>query len=199
MIRVDGFEQIEIYEAVSRKICENYSDSKLTINIKLAKNKWRYFKNISKNTSVVQSMLNKGWVAEKESITYYRNLHDQNILLMLGTEDEEDKGGLLNCYTITPDTLVSDLRQEYHKVFVGIDSVLSESDCEIVDKMYRDLFEFIPIDICKLSDIADEWEKSISNFDDFKERFYDALPQWGLPFKREEVPSTNLIKGKKIF
>ena len=38
----------------------------------------------------MNSMEQHGWVAEEDSITYYRNLHDSKLLVLFGTEEEND-------------------------------------------------------------------------------------------------------------
>lgn len=197
MIRVDGFEDVKVYETLSRKLTEEFACVDLTVNIKLAKNKWEYFSKNSDESSAIQSLEQHGWIAEAESITYYRNLHKFNILVLMGTENEEDKGGLLNCYTITPDTLVDTLGGRYHEVFPEATEYFSDSELINIDKLYKDLFEFVPVDLCKLSDMADIWESRVSNINDFIELFYSSLPKWGLPYKRLELPSARELNNKR--
>lgn len=94
MIRIDGFEDIRFYDALARAITHEFEGSNLSVDIKLANNKWQYFSKDSTKTSYLHSLKQHGWVAENESITRYRNLHKSNILILMGTELEEDKGGL---------------------------------------------------------------------------------------------------------
>lgn len=165
MIRVDGFDSIKIYEQVASKLSEELLKEGLSLDIKLAKNKWNAFKKKSDNTTILQSMMQHNWVAEEDSMTHYRNLHDSNVVVLLGTEDEEDKGGLANFQSITPDILIKTLNGKYHLIFN--DDSFTDSDNEVIDRLYKDLFEFEAIDICKLSDIADSWNGKISNSKDF--------------------------------
>ena len=196
MMRVDSFEDIKIYEAIAKQASAILQDKGLSVKIKLAKNKWRYFKNNEKNSVYIQSMEQKNWIADEESITYYRNLHDSNVLILLGTEDEEDKGGLLNCFTITPNVLVDDLSGNYFDIFAGsID--FGKEEIEAVNKLYKDLFDFVAIDICKLSNLFDEWANQITTVRDFVELFYESLPIWGLPFKKMDLPAMKDLKAKK--
>ena len=195
MIRVDGFEDIKIYETLARTISKGLKERNLTVRIKLAKNKWKYFQNNSDQSSYLQSMIQNGWVVESKSITDYRNMHDKNVLVLMGTENEEDKGGFKNFYTITPDVLVAELAGEYTSLFMDtID--FSEDDKIVVNKLYKDLFEYVAIDICKLSDLIDSWEGKISTVDDFIELFYETLPEWGMPYKRLDLPTSKQLKGK---
>ena len=195
MIRVDGFDSIKIYEQVASKLSEELLKEGLSLDIKLAKNKWNAFKKKSDNTTILQSMMQHNWVAEEDSMTHYRNLHDSNVVVLLGTEDEEDKGGLANFQSITPDILIKTLNGKYHLIFN--DDSFTDSDNEVIDRLYKDLFEFEAIDICKLSDIADSWNGKISNSKDFIELFFDELPTWGLPLRRLELPKRQEIMGRK--
>lgn len=178
MIRVDSFEDIKIYEAISKQVSTILKDRDLSVKIKLAKNKWRHFKNNAQDSVYVQSMEQNEWIADEESITHYRNLHDSNVLILLGTEDEEDKGGLLNCFTITPNVLVDELSGNYYAVFAGsVD--FGKDEIDAVNKLYKDLFDFVAVDICKLSNLFDMWGNQITTIDDFVELFYASLPTWG--------------------
>lgn len=195
MVRVDGFDDIRIYEKISRNISQILGDRGLSVKIKLAKNKSKYFQAVEANSIYLQAMEQLGWIAEAESITYYRNQHDTNVLILLGTENEEDKGGLLNCYTITPDTLVKNLSGNYYNIFLD-ELQFGQAEIEIVNKLYKDLFEFIAIDICKLSNLFDGWKNKITICADFVELFYASLPTWGLPFKKLSLPSMRELKSK---
>lgn len=195
MIRVDGFDNIKIYEQVASKLSEELLKEGLTLDIKLAKNKWNAFKKKSDNTTILQSMMQHNWVAEEDSMTHYRNLHNSNVVVLLGTEDEEDKGGLANFQSITSDILIKTLNGKYHMIFN--DESLTDSDNEVIDRLYKDLFEFEAIDICKLSDIADSWNGKISNSKDFIELFFNELPTWGLPLRCLELPKRQEIMGRK--
>lgn len=196
MICVDNFEDIRIYEAISRNVSEKLSNRDLSVKIKLAKNKWKYFKNDVENSVYVQAMEQKKWIATEESVTHYRNVHDTNVLVLMGTENEEDKGGLLNCYTITPDILSNQLSGNYFDVFAGCVN-FGENEINAVNKLYKDLFALIAIDICKLSNLFDSWVNKITTIDDFIELFYTSLPLWGLPFKKMELPVLKDLKPKR--
>lgn len=195
MIRVDGFENIRIYEKLSRTVSRELKDRGLSVRIKLAKNKWEFFEETSNDSTCIQSMEQNQWIADEESITYYRNLHDTNVLILLGTENEEDKGGLMNFYTITPNVLINEMGRNYYEVF-GNTLDFSQTEVDCINKLYKDLFEYIAIDICKLSDLIDSWHNRISTINDFVELFYSSLPKWGLPFKKLELPSAKDLKSK---
>lgn len=195
MVRVDGFDNIKIYEQVAAKISARLEAQGLTVDVKIAKNKWNSFKKKIENTAILQSMERRKWIAEDDSITYYRNLHTSDVVVLMGTEDEEDKGGLANCYSITPDSLIRSLKGKYHLVFRM--TSFSDRNNAVVDRLYTDLFEYVAVDICKLSNIADSWKGKIENIKDFMELFFMELPQWGLPYRSLELPKISDIMGSK--
>ena len=196
MIRIDGFEDVRFYDGLAQKIAAEFAGSGLSIDIKLAKNKWEYFSKDPTVTSYLQSLQQNDWVAQNESITRYRNLHKSNLMILMGTESEEDKGGLLNCFCITADTIIAELDGKYSEVFWYLDS-FSESEKEIIDKLYKDLFAYVPADIYKLSNIADNWESQITNIADFIELFFANLSRWGLPNRKYNLPSSKELRGRK--
>ena len=51
MIRIDGFDDMAIYEQVASKISMIFEKKGLTVDIKLAKNKWNFFEKNSENTT----------------------------------------------------------------------------------------------------------------------------------------------------
>ena len=162
IILVNGFEQLKYYAELAATLEKQYKDSKYNINIKLAKRKWEELSSHNA-TQDVQLMQQHNWIADKESVTFYRNQHNVNILVLLGTEDEEDTGGLANCFRITPDSLLADLNGEYHRVVNNCFTFnLTDENKQCINKAYKSLFEYIPVDICKLSDIADDVNDSMS-------------------------------------
>ena len=60
MIRIDGFEDVRFYDNLAHRISMAFSNSELSVDIKLAKNKWEYFKKNAENTSYVQSLHQNG-------------------------------------------------------------------------------------------------------------------------------------------
>ena len=199
IILINGFERLSIYAEIAKKLSERYSSRPLTLNIKLAKRKWE---ELSKSSSalVVQQVRQNGWVAEKESVTYYRNQHNVDILVLLGTENEEDTGGLANCFTITPDWLINSLDGKYDQIFENcFVSGLSDDERSSINSAYKALFEYCPVDICRLSDIADRWINQFDSIHDFCVEFGKSLTDWGLPGRSEKPFKPQNFKSKTNF
>lgn len=188
IILVNGFEQLKYYAELADTLEKQYKNSKYSINIKLAKRKWEELSSYNAQTQDVQLMQQHNWIADKESVTFYRNQHNVNILVLLGTENEEDTGGLANCFCITPDSLLADLNGNYHRIITDCFTFeLTNENKQCINRAYKSLFEYIPVDICKLSDIADGWKNTFNTINEFCEEFGKNLQEWGLP-NRIRVP-----------
>lgn len=206
MILINGFSDLRIYEQVARHLHTKYKSSPLSAEFKLAGKKWVELSPTSDSTTY-QSMIQNGWIANNESITYYRNLHRANILILMGTEDEEDTGGLQNCFTITPESLLMELCGNYSQIFRSCFTFeLAKTDIECITKMYKNLFEFVAPDIFKLSQQADRWHERFDFLEGFIEEFCETLPEWGLqrrvlkPMKQREVEqSGNFLREQYRF
>lgn len=181
MVKIDGFEDLYLYYQIANELSKYFKNKNLTIKIKLAKSKWDEFEKNVTNTTVRNAMLNNQWVSNQQSVTYYRNLHDTDILILLGTENEEDADGLANCSTINPSLLARKLSSDYSQVYTSICSNWDKNERAIIHKLYKFLFEFKSVDICKLSDLADQRENVINSFEKAVDFFFDDLPKWGLP------------------
>ena len=193
-IRICGFEDIRIYEAVARELHEKFDDI-LDVETRLSKEKWEEFKkDPTSNQTALASIEAHEWVAEKNSLTYYRNLplSKAQLIVVMGTELVDDQGGLSDFYFIDPEKLTRDLEQNYFDIFEQNMGDHTEDDRNTVNKLYKDLFALVPANICKLSDIADRWGK-IDTIQFFVERFYLELPVWGLCTQSENVPATGKI------
>ena len=196
MVKINGFSNPLIYKELAESIVDFCSDNKITYNIKLANKRYTDFYEKESFRSVLDVMKQNGWIAIDQSITYYRNLHDSKLLVLFGTEEEDDKDGLLNCSEITPESLARNLNGRYCDIFKNsLGDIFNSDEEEVVNKLYKDLFEYVPVDICKLSKIADEWF-DISNIDEFIEHFYAALPEWGLPFRKDNLRTQKEILSK---
>lgn len=206
IVMVNGFEDLKYYVSLATNLETQFAHSHYKYNIKLAKRKWDKLRASSTSQDIL-TMQQHDWVADRESVTFYRNQHCCDILILMGTEDEEDTGGLANCFQITPDTISASLDGEYHRVFENcFNDELTSDEKKCIDNAYKALFEYIPIDICKLSDIADAWWRSFASIKDFCEEFGKTLNEWGLPsridipFKESDINrKQNFLRDEKDF
>lgn len=200
MVKINGFEDINIYLQVAKILSEEFEKRQLSYEIKLAKSKKVYFEKKSDELrNCIDAMERKGWVADTESVTHFRNLHESNVLVLMGTEEEEDNSGLKNFYTITQEYVLDKIKKRYSEVFNETIYDFSDEDKRKVDRLYSDLFKFVAPDIYLLSSLDEEWRGQIATIDDFIDKFYETLPKWGLPYRKEEKIRSSKIAGRKIY
>lgn len=206
ILLVNGFEDLKIYAELSSAVYKEFSGSEYTLNIKLAPKKWEELSARS-DTTTVQLMRLNNWVAEHESITFYRNQHNVNILLLMGTEEEEDTGGLINCFSITADWILNRLEGKYNRIFERCFTCeLTKENTDCINAAYKSLFEFVPADICKMSKFSDIWFKQFSTINEFCNEFAANLADWGLPNRvlkelkpRSIMAKNNFLRGEYDF
>lgn len=177
--RLSGFEDIQIYAEICRFVATEYNQ--LDVVAKLATEKYEYFKTNGSNPAALEYMKNQNWIAGEKSLTYYRNLPQKKaqLIILMGTEAVDDQGGLSDLYYIDPSRIVSELHGNYHLLFGFENKESSNDETIIIDKLFKDLFSLVPLNICKLSNMIDSWGY-VENSEHFMELFYDSLPSWGL-------------------
>lgn len=199
---INGFEDLDIYLNICQNLTNDVKKLGKNITIKLAKNKWNYFKRKYDGEPSIHVMEQNDWVLTSESTTDYRNKHTSDILVLLGTESEDDiSGSLKDIYQINCNELYNRLPIfnsiiDYSIIFENAGLDLTEDDKKVINKVYKDLFEFNNKDICKLSDFVDKIYCQITTINDFIEIFYKNLPSWGLPMKELKLPTASQLKGK---
>lgn len=194
IFRIDGFEDIRVYEALCKALKKKYENSDVILEAKLSNEKWNTFKsNITPlSSSAAQSMENNNWIAREHSLTYYRNLPAPITIVLMGSEEVQDKEGLKDCYYIDASRIESDVNAKYHRIFKQpkFDWTLEEEKC--IDKLYKDLFALVPMNIYKLSCMADSW-KDIDGIENFVEHFFASLDSWGIPKRVDSIPEPSKI------
>lgn len=198
-IRISGFEDVIIYEAVAKQLHALF-DGQLLVETRLSKEKWEEFKDdpLADQTALL-SLEAHNWVADGNSLTYYRNLplDAAQLIVIMGTEAVDDQGGLNDFYYLDPEKLVAELGSDYYLVFPPIGGGWTEDEIKCVNKLYGDLFALVPINICKFSDLADSWGV-LSSIEDFVQEFFKQLPIWGLCKVEDKLPSiSKIVKNSK--
>ena len=199
-IRLNDFGDVRIYESVCRLLHNKY-DGTIKIVTRLSEEKWLEFKNNASEETItaLTSMEDNQWIAQANSLTYYRNLpsEEAKVIVIMGTEVVDDQGGLYDCYDINPFKLYQNLEGDYSDIFISINGEWDEEEKFIINKLISDLFALIPAQICKLSDYADQWG-AVDSIDTFVEHFFASLSSWGLCKWIDNIPSVSSInRGSK--
>lgn len=180
-IRLSGFEDVRIYEAVCRKLHERY-DPSVKVETRLAVEKWNTFVASGSNSQAhLNAMEANNWIAKDNSLTHFRNLpqSDAQLIVLMGTEAVKDQGGLKDCYYIDPERIKTGLGGAFHLLLPCGYGEWSKEDATVIDRLFKDLFAYVPLNICLLSDRIDAWPV-FPSLNEFVEHFLKQLPEWGL-------------------
>ncbi|MBC2726973.1 type IV secretion system DNA-binding domain-containing protein [Desulfosporosinus sp.] len=194
IFRIDGFEDIRVYEALCKALKNKYESSDMILEAKLSNEKWNTFKeNITPECSpAAQSMENNNWIAREHSLTYYRNLPAPIMIVLMGSEEVQDKEGLKDCYYIDAHRIESDIKGKYHRIFKQPTFEWTAEEEKCINKLYKDLFELVPMNIYKLSCMADSW-KDIDGIEKLVEHYFGSLNLWGIPKRKASIPAPSKI------
>ncbi len=205
VVRIDGFEDMSLYFHICSRLTEHCLQYGIQIVAKLANAKFEQLR--ASAPYEAQQMLQNGWVDQDNRMTYYRNQMPapgtKMLVLLLGTDMVEDKGGLNDFYAITPHTIDGEIDKQYSKLLS--DKLLSyypEQDKlkKIVDSFFGELFSCVPKNLCRVSSIVDQWEDNPPDLPEIIEQLYRSLPEWQIPRIEDRCPSISELtsdKGKK--
>lgn len=202
LFAINGFEDIAIYGKLCEAITSELDHTDKSVSIKLATKKWEGFQKRYSGSPYLISMKQNGWTSEGKSATYFRNLHATDVLILMGTEEEDDAvGSLKEITTITPSNLIDLVPKKnknvrYDTIFPFAENFTVDQQ-NAINKLYKDLFEFYSPDLIRLSNHADKWNDQVTTFQDFESLFYETLPEWGLPKRTDRFPTTSQLKGRK--
>ncbi len=198
IFRIDGFEDVRIYDLFCKQISQHCNTLGLNLIAKLSYYKYLEFK--GKNNPEYQpsilSMEQNSWIDKDDSLTQYRNIlstdDDIKIIILMGTEVIEDKGGLHDTFCINSARLKADLRGQYSSIFDMNGWEIEEKTC--IDRLFKWLFDLVPVNLYRLSCLADDWH-DVDSITMFLEYFYKSLPIWGLCKREENLPSIRIINN----
>lgn len=187
IIRVDGFEDLRIYRRLCERVNSLCFERGWTLVAKLSNNKFKQFVQMNQWPSEAEIMRQNGWVDEDDHMTSYRNMLPENgkklVVLLLGTDMVDDKGGLNDFFAITPNKIDAEIGNKYSKL-IGqelLEAFDDPSICDVVDRFFSDLFSCVPKNVTAVSDILDHWLQETPNVKEAMCELFSMLPDWGIP------------------
>ncbi|MGL6154113.1 MAG: FtsK/SpoIIIE domain-containing protein [Cetobacterium sp.] len=204
LIRLENFNSLDLYFQLAKEMETYAKENNLELIIKLSKNKFNHLKDTSSDF-LINKFLEKDWVDLHNQMTLWRNqiLEKSSLILLLGTEEIEDRGGLEDFYKITPEIIDLNLKDNYHKIFEDKFPTILAGNEKIIDSFYGTIFTNYPKNLLKVSTFVDSLnEKKIPTMDTLiKELFSSLYEVWGIPnilnlknLKRSSLKGKNKIK-----
>lgn len=189
LVNVENFDSPIIY----MEICKYFSsktDIKLIANLEYSK----YQQFVSKSNSEWNFALDylvENHYAENIPLTKFRNQVAENnncklLLLLMGSENCQDKGSLKDFNHISMNDIVSRLKKDYS---IWFKDFLEDIGCDYnkckntINNIFKDLFRHITVDAMQFSGFIDSLDnQDISTLDDLVAYIYGTLKEfWGIP------------------
>ncbi len=205
VVRVDGFEDLRLYLLLCQKVFKYCKDCGRTMIAKIARKKFEQLRAKGNAEFEAQTLLNNNWVDVDDHMTSYRNIVPEDeqklVILLLGTDMVDDKGGLGDFYAITPQKIDSEIGKQYSRLMS--DEVLQVFQdnriTDVVDSFFGELFSKVPQNLSRVSDIMDQWLVDMPDVQEAIEKLYADLPQWQIPMiveAAQKITPTKLASGK---
>lgn len=208
IIRLDGMESPVIY----REVCKTLFNSGIDLKAKLSKAKYEEFKKENNNEwlNAIRYLENKNFIDLDDTMTRWRNsstelestLSKKTLILLMGTEMVDDKGGLEDFYCITPETILNIVKKNYSRWFEEILEEFNENGehKKAINTLLKVLFKNINVDLSKLSILIEELENlNLGGINELVEEICFRLKDyWNIPnvIDVKYIPKvSNLKKG----
>lgn len=206
LVRIDGFEDLRLYFQLCSEMNEYCKELDINFIAKLSKDKFDEFDKSGKEEyqTFIQTLKDDKdekyeWVNKSDNLTEYRNIQTSNgkktLIMLMGTESIQDRGGLSDFYNLNHDSLMDVTSSNYHMIFPQ--NNWSEIESECINKLYKSLFELVPENILKISNCADSWQ-DLDSLDAFINRFFNTLDIWGIPLRKHQIPSYGKIMHSNV-
>lgn len=189
LVNVENFDSPVIYMELCRYFSSK-TDLELIANLEYSKYKYFLDKNNNKWNYALDYLMSNGF-AQNIPLTKFRNqVAEQNgkkvLLLLMGSENCQDKGSLKDFNHISMTNIVSRLKRDYSVWFKDFleDIGVEFSKCkDTLNNIYKDLFRLINVDAMQLSNFIDSLDnKDISSFDELVAYIYESLREfWEIP------------------
>lgn len=209
LICLNCIDNAEIYCDICSTL-QSYADKNdIQMTAKLAKKKYEEFNDKSEDKPYAQMLQNHGWIDFEDKMTYYRNQFlDRSdktyLVLLMGTEAVEDKGGLADFYVLNPQKADRQIKDSYDKLIPqDFQDSLVNRDTFIAafNAFYKLLFQYIEKDLLRLSNQIDEWIGHGLEEQEIWDNMFLTLPNvWRVPKIVDAIPSYSAVtkNGKKL-
>ena len=183
IICIKGINSAEVYCDICTQLNLYASNNDISFVAKLSNGKYQDFLANDADCAATKLMFNHQWVDTEDKMTSYRNkpavAGEKLLILMMGTESVPDRGGLSDFFTLSPQQIEQQIKNDYHRLIP--DDFHQRLDSVAVfdyafDKFYGTLFDSVEKDILKLCEQIDIWRKKSMSADEIWQDMFSSLP-----------------------
>lgn len=177
LIKLENFISPQIYLEVCKRI-KNYIDSwDVEFIAKISLEKYSNWIIVEEYKEYLEQLDRLGWIEKEEHITKWRNYpftgHAKPaVLLLMGTEDVEDKGSLNEFNTISTESIEYYIGNNYSKLMKNYKNELNLK----IDNIFSRIFSYTEKDLLRLSN----YFETVTNKEDYEviEDIFRTLNYW---------------------
>lgn len=161
LIRIENFYFGEVYYNICSLIEKKCLEKNIDFFGKVSSEKYEELLNDNKLISCAERLNKKNWVDNENKMTFWRNkiVNKKTLILLMGTEKVEDKGGLADFYLINQEMIDSRIENNYSEMFQENFHDILEGNEYIIDNIYHTIFSYLPKNIMQLSFFIDKLKK----------------------------------------
>jgi hypothetical protein len=197
LIKVENFQEISLYFEICKNLEEICFSKGIELIVKLSNGKYKEVM----NKKEIKFFKDKNWIDLQNHMTNYRNMpvNKKTLILLLATEMVEDRGGLEDFFLISPEIIDQNIGSKFHGFFIKKYDGTIEGYEEIIDKVFKSIFNYYPKNLFKLSCLLDELPQKIKDIDELLELIFSRLhTDWNIPRILTIPQRSQLKKGTKI-
>lgn len=156
--RLDHFNHPKIYLDICSYFKEYGKRHNIKFTAKVAKEKYEFFYETEQFQTILAELKEENFVSDGEQMTKWRNTfaEEKGIVIIMGTESVQDKGGLADFYSINPSIIEKNVGQNFHKWFIEFIDINDNFQKNLIDNFIRHIFQHVPKDLFKISQIVDD-------------------------------------------
>ncbi|MFK4784751.1 FtsK/SpoIIIE domain-containing protein [Fusobacterium sp. MFO224] len=193
LIRIENFYFGEVYYNVCSLVEKICLEKNIDFFAKVSREKYEELLNDEKLKLCAEKLNKRKWIDNENKMTYWRNkvVNKKTLILLMGTEKVEDKGGLADFYLINQEIIDKKIKNNYSELFQENYHDILEGNEYIIDNIYHTIFSYLPKNIMQLSFFIDEIKKeNIIGIEDLVKRICLGF------YENFEIP--NIIDISKI-
>ena len=187
IIRLDNYPHPKIYSEISSFFVNYFEEKEVPFIAKLSYGKYCDFSSLNDLSiqNALENLKKLDFIDFDNHMTNWRNksIDDKSVLFMMGTEAVEDRGGLADFFSFSPNELEKHIENKIASWFLSIVPDLSDLELQAINKYFNTVFRHVEKDYLKISSIVEELKKlDITTSEEILECLFSRhFADWGLP------------------
>ncbi|MBZ9634604.1 FtsK/SpoIIIE domain-containing protein [Clostridium sp. FP1] len=202
LIKLENFTTPVVYLELCKNLRNYFIDKDMEFIAKLSLEKYNEWNNIQEYKVFIEELDKNEWIEKNEHLTKWRNYPFTNkqkktAIILMGTEDVEDQGGLAEFYTTSPETIENYIGRNYSRLLKDENKYDEESKNKI-NNIFNNIFRYAEKDLLKVSFLFEKHE-NLSDLELINNLLSNLYEWWCIPNIYNgimTIPKKQLESGK---